>query len=221
MKRETPLIQIKDLIWWFNDSPSLVFDKLNMEIYEWGFYVLQGKHWVWKTLLSNMLMGRTKVHPKMIYHNMNDIAKFSNLNWKEYRRNISMISHNDDLISTLSVKENILYPLNIIWLDSWEKDKRWWEIKEIMNLNKIKDNKITQLSWAEKYIVLVARALIKRPKIVISDSLSDNIDKGITKKLIDILIQMQQSWTTVLFFTYDEHIWEYISGKTQIQKIIL
>ena len=61
-----------------------------------------------------MLIGKTKIHPKMIYHNMNDISKFSNLNWQEYRRNISMISPNDDLISTLSVQENIIYPLDIM-----------------------------------------------------------------------------------------------------------
>lgn len=221
MTRKDPLIQIKDLIWWFNDSPSLIFDKLNMEIYEWGFYVIQWEHWIWKSLLANMLIGKTKVHPKMIYHNMNDIFTFSSQNWKEYRRKISMISPNDDLISTLSVKENIIYPLDIIGLDVWEIEKRWWEIKEIMNLNKIKDNKVTQLSLAEKYIVLVARALIKKPEIVISDSILDNIDKGLAKKLVDMLIKMHQSWITIIFFTYDEHIWEYISGKTQIQKILL
>ena len=221
MTRKDPLIQIKDLIWWFDDSPSLVFDKMNMEIYEWNFYIIQGKHWTWKSLLANMLIGKTKVHPKMIYHNMNDIAKFSNENWKEYRRNISMISHNDDLVSTLSVKENIIYPLDIVWLDIWEIEKRREEIKEMLNLNKIKDNKVNQLSLAEKYMVLVARALIKKPEIVISDSILENIDKWLAKKLIDILIKMHQSWTTILFFTYDQHIWEYISGKTTTQTIIL
>lgn len=221
MQKEKLLIQIKDLMRWFDDSPSLVFDKFNMEVCEWDFYLVHGNHGAGKSTLTKLLTGVIKSHPKMIYHKMNDLAKFSSENWKEYRRSISLITKNDNLISTLSVKENIIYPLEIKWIAPQEIEKKWESIQEITNLEKIKNNKTHQLSLAEKHIVSVARALIKEPELVISDGMIDNIDKWIAKKLIDMLIKMNHSWATIIFFTYDKSIQEYISGKTKIKTIDL
>lgn len=164
-----------------------------------------------KTTLLNLIGCLDIPSDGDIYLNSN---KISNLTRKELamtrRYNIGFIFQNYNLIPVLTAFENVEFALQLIGKHS-EKELREEVLKILKEVGLAgKENRRPgELSGGEKQRVAIARALIKKPKIVLADEPTANLDSETGRGIIDIMIKMNEELgTTFLFSTHDPQIME-------------
>lgn len=218
MPREKELlVEIQWLIWWYPNTPTFIFNKFDFKLYKNDFCFVMWKSWVWKTTLVKFLMRQLNPPKKMIYYKKEDISRFQDHEIQKYRRRIGVIYQDYKLIERKTVKQNIIYPLEIVWESQETINRRLNEVLYKMWLMDKKDTLIPYLSWWEKQRVAIARALITNPEFIIADEPTWNLDLNTAKKIADILIEINKSWKTILFITHDINLLEYVKSKYDIK----
>lgn len=215
------LVEIQWLTWWYKDSPTFVFDKFNFKLFKNDFCFILWKSWVWKTTLVKFLQRQIVPPKKMIFYKKEDIARFTDNEVQRYRRKIWVIFQDFKLIDWKTVKQNILYPLEISGHDDEKMRKKLNDILYKMDLMDKKDVLVPQLSWWEKQRVAIARALISNPEFIMADEPTWNLDRDTSQKIADLLIDLNKQWNTILFITHDLELVEYVKNKHNIKIVNL
>lgn len=213
---KTPLINIKNLTWKYPESNKPLFNKFNFELSKWDFTVVVGKSGVWKSTLVKFIIWQLRPLKKTVYYKMDDMAHFDDSDVQSYRRKIWIVFQDYKLISTLSVKENIVYPLRLEDQTESEIDAKYKTVIEKLHLHDVDKSKCNVLSWWEKQKVAIARAMINNPDFIIADEPTGNLDREITQEIWDLLIEANRMWNTILLITHDIHLLKYIKSKTDI-----
>ena len=199
----------------------MVFFKFNFGLYKHDFCVLTGKSGAGKTTLVKLLTGQYPVAKKMIYHRQEDISRFSAREIQALRKKIGIVFQDYKLIPRKTVKENISYPLDLMGMPATIKHQTIENIIKLMGLTVFADTKVEQLSGGEQQLVALARAVVHRPEFIIADEPTGNLDPDQTRKVADILIQLNDMGHTVLLITHDELLRDYIKTKTKISEYSL
>ena len=215
-KEHNLLINVDELTWWFGDTPELLFNKFSFALYKWDFSVIMWKCGAGKTVFSKFLTRKIKSAKEVIYYKMKDISTFTEDEVQLYRRKLWLIFQDNKLIDYLTVRENIIYPLKIYGM--WEAtiEAKYNRIRKELNLIPFEDRPIKKLSGWEKQIVNIARAIIHDPELIIADEPTGNLDRDNTQKVADILVKLNKDWKTVLLFTHDIHLLNYIKSNTEV-----
>jgi len=213
-----PLIEIENLRWGYKDSYKFLFDKFSFKLFEKDFVVLLGRSGSWKTTLVKFLIRQLKPPRKTIYFKKEDVSRFSESEVQKYRRNIWVIFQDFKLIDWKSVYENIAYNLEMRWEKKEKIEKKVNEVLYKVGLFDKKDVKIPSLSWWEKQRVAIARALVSDPQFIIADEPTWNLDPITAKQIVDLLIELNNQWNTVLFITHDMNLLTYLKSKKKTLK---
>lgn len=121
------------------------------------------------------------------------------------RKNIGFIFQNYNLIPVLNVIENITLPVE---LDGKEPEKHY--IDEIIRLLGLKEKIYkmpAQLSGGQQQRVAIARALASKPKIILADEPTGNLDSDTSEEVINLLVKTSKNYhQTIVMITHDRHI---------------
>ncbi|HKL43966.1 MAG TPA: ATP-binding cassette domain-containing protein [Candidatus Absconditabacterales bacterium] len=215
-KEHNLIINVDELTWGFDDSTSLLFNKFNFSLYKGDFTVLMGKSGTGKTTFSKFLTGKIKAPRKTIYYKMGDLASFSEDDTQHYRRKLGLIFQDSKLIKSMSVKENVIYPLKIYGMGDSTIEAKYNRIRKEFDLISMEERKIEQLSGGERQKINMARALIHDPEIIIADEPTGNLDRENTQKVADMLMDFNKQGKTVLLFTHDIHLLNYVKHNWKI-----
>lgn len=219
MAKKELLVEIQNLTWWYPKSPSFIFNNFNLNIYSKDFVFILWQSWIWKTTLVKFLIRQLTPPKKMIFHKKEDIARFSDIETQKYRRKIWVIFQDFKLIDYKTAKENIEYPLEIVWHKPEVINTRVNNILYSLNLMDKKNIPIPNLSWWEKQRVAIARALVTNPEFIIADEPTWNLDKSTSQNIADILVDLNKKWNTIIFITHDLDLVEYVSSKHEVKII--
>jgi len=208
-----PLIEIENLKWWYESSYKFLFDNFSFKLYERDFLILLWRSGSGKTTLVKFLIRQLKPPRKTIYFKKEDISRFSDSEVQKYRRNIWVIFQDFKLIDWKTVYENIAYNLEMRGENKEKIEKKVNEVLYKVGLFDKKDVKIPYLSWWEKQRVAIARALVSDPQFIIADEPTGNLDPLTAKQIVDLLIDLNNQWNTVLFITHDMNLVSYLKSK--------
>jgi len=215
-KEHNLLVNVEELTRWFWDTPELLFNKFNFSLYKWDFTILMWKSWAGKTVFSKFLTRKIKAPKWVIHYKMSDISTFSDDEVQLYRRKLWLVFQDYKLFDYMTVKENIIYPLKIYWVWEASIEAKYNRIRKELNLIPFEDRQIKKLSGGEKQFVNIARAIIHDPELIIADEPTWNLDWENTQKVADIFMRLNKEWKTVLLFTHDIHLLNYIKKSTEI-----
>ncbi|MEK7672548.1 MAG: ABC transporter ATP-binding protein [Patescibacteria group bacterium] len=203
------MIQLKNISKIFSSGKSkiAVVDDVNLEIKEGEFMALVGRSGSGKTTLLNLLGGLDSPTKGDIFINGKNISHSKDKELSEYRnKNIGFIFQEFHLQPFLTVKDNILLPT---FFNSDDKNRVEYAkelIKEV-ELEGKTNSLVNELSGGQKQRVAIARALINKPKIIIADEPTGNLDEKTGETIIKLLKKLHKEHKiTFVIATHDEKI---------------
>lgn len=172
------------------------------------FVAIQGTSGSGKSTLLNMLGGLDRPTTGEVLFESNSLAPFSKKQMARYRRHsVGMIFQTFNLISTMSATENITLALAFGGLKPFERRKRAKELLERVGLADRATHRPAELSGGEQQRVAIARALANRPRVLLADEPTGNLDSTRAEELLSLLREMVTSDSlTVLMVTHDREL---------------
>jgi len=159
-----------------------------------------------KTTLIRLLIAEESLTGGNIIIGGWDISGIKDHEVPILRRQIGVIFQDYKLLPNKTIFENIAFALEVCGGSDRKVCKMVPQILKIVNLLGKADKYPAQLSGGEKQRVAIARALIHRPKILIADEPTGNLDMNNTREIIDLLQKINQLGTTVMLVTHDRDV---------------
>ena len=121
------------------------------------------------------------------------------------RGQIGFVFQSFNLIDELTVEANIELPLKYLGVPAAERKQRVLEIMQRMAISHRANHYPQQLSGGQQQRVAIARALVVKPKLVLADEPTGNLDTKNGKEVMDLLTQLNAEGTTVVMVTHSQH----------------
>lgn len=188
--------------------PVVAVNGIDLQIQEGEFTAVVGPSGCGKTTLLNMIGGLDHPSEGKVIVGGQDIAGLSASALTDFRlHHIGFVFQSYNLIPVLTAKENVEF---IMLLQDEKKDKREQRVTDLldkMGLSAQKDRRPAELSGGQQQRVAVARALASRPKFILADEPTANLDSQSTSALLDIMAQMnREEKITFVFSTHDQRV---------------
>jgi cell division transport system ATP-binding protein len=133
-----------------------------------------------------------------------DVGELSKRQIPIYRRNIGVVFQDYKLLPHLTVFENIAYALEVIGMKKAQIRKRTIEVMKVVGLSEKGNSFPKELSGGQQQRVAIARAIANRPKVLIADEPTGNLDPAKSDEIMDLLQEINQRYgTTVVMVTHD------------------
>jgi len=188
--------------------PVRAVNGIDLTITEGEFTALKGPSGCGKTTLLNLLGGLDQPTSGSILIDGTDITGLSDNELIDFRlHNIGFVFQAYNLIPVLSATENVSF---IMLLQDRPKEERLARAEQLLKavgLEGKEDKRPGQLSGGQQQRVAVARALASKPKFVLADEPTANLDSESTAKLLDIMEQLNREENmTFVFATHDDRV---------------
>jgi putative ABC transport system ATP-binding protein len=193
--------------------------EINLTIKAQDFTAIVGPSGSGKTTLLHLIGGLDSPSKGELILEGKSLSKMSNKELSELRKNnIGYIFQSYNLLPVLSAEENVEFPLILQKIEKKERKKRVNEILELVGLSDKKTHRPAELSGGQQQRVAVARALVTKPKIILADEPTANLDSQTGAHLIDIMENMNKNLgATFLFSTHDPLIMERAQKKITLK----
>tara|TARA_B110000285_G_C15101398_1_gene605204 strand:+ start:582 stop:1268 length:687 start_codon:yes stop_codon:yes gene_type:complete len=181
---------------------------VDIQINEGEFTAIVGPSGSGKTTLLNLIGGLDVPTKGDVIINDINITTLKDNKLIDFRlNNIGFVFQAYNLIPVLSALENVEF---ITLLQKWPKEERHARAIELLEAVGLKDQinkKPSEMSGGQQQRVAVARALASKPKFVLADEPTANLDSKSTSDLLDIMYRLnQQEKTTFIFSTHDQRV---------------
>lgn len=204
------LIKAKNLYRVYSETvvPVNALSGVDLSVEEGEFTAIVGPSGSGKTTLLNILGGLDSPSGGDLEIAGNNITKLKGNKLIDFRlHNIGFVFQAYNLIPVLSAKENVEF---IMLLQGWEKKKREERAVQLLEEVGLKDrinNKPSEMSGGQQQRVAVARALASRPRFVLADEPTANLDSASTNNLLDIMAMLnKEEKMTFIFSTHDQRV---------------
>jgi cell division transport system ATP-binding protein len=187
---------------------KVILKDVNIDINTGDFVFLIGYSWSGKTSLIRSLIGDFKPLKWEVILD-NNLALYKNMTEDtllEYRRDIWVIFQDYKLLESKKVYENVAFAMEVCGYSDEIIRKKVPEALEQVGLLIKKDKFVYELSWGEKQRIAIARALVHDPKIIIWDEPTGNLDPETAMEIMNIFLDLNSEWKTVILATHDAHI---------------
>ncbi|MDR2773620.1 MAG: ABC transporter ATP-binding protein [Tannerella sp.] len=204
------IIKVKELVKIYRDTATEVkaVDNVSLDIEQGEFTAIVGPSGSGKTTLLNMIGGLDAPTSGAIFIDKKDITKLKGRELVDFRlHNIGFIFQSYNLIPVLTAGENVSF---IMELQKQPKEKireRTAEILSDVGLDNRIKSRPAQLSGGQQQRVAVARAMASRPRFIIADEPTANLDSKTTEKLLEMMLELNQKENvTFIFSTHDQRV---------------
>ena len=191
------MIKVKKLTYYYNNDKAL--ENINLEINKGEFVCLVGESGSGKsTLLSiiSTLLKPTKgelFFENLNYKNIKDIDDFR-------KTNIGFIFQFHYLINYLTVKENIKLA------NEKATENEIHNLLKILRIENLSNKYPNEISGGQRQRVSIARALINKPKVIIADEPTGNLDSKNSLNVFEIFKKLSQEQVTIIVATHDKNL---------------
>ncbi|MDX6529056.1 MAG: putative transport system ATP-binding protein [Blastocatellia bacterium] len=204
------LIETQEVMRVYQMGTNLVtaLDHVNVSLNEGEFVAIQGTSGSGKSTLLNLLGGLDRPTAGEVLFDSKPLGPLTKTQMARYRRDsVGMIFQNFNLITTMTAAENVRLALAFGGVRGTERRQRAGELLERVGLKDRMDHRPLELSGGEQQRVAIARALANRPRVLLADEPTGNLDSTRARELLTLLREMvEREGLTVLLVTHDHEL---------------
>ena len=201
------MIELKGIYKWVNTGNNRTFllKDINLSIYEGEFASVMGPSGSGKTTLLNVI-GMLDGFNEGEYHFLHESVHKMKEKQRSglYKQYIGFVFQAYHLIDELTVYENIETPLLYQDIKTSERKALVADMLDRFNIVGKKDLFPTQLSGGQQQLVGIARALIAKPKLILADEPTGNLNSKQGEEIMDIFKQLNEEGVTIIQVTHSE-----------------
>jgi putative ABC transport system ATP-binding protein len=206
------MIKSKNLkkIYTTEDVETTALDNVNLEIKSGEYVAIMGPSGCGKSTLLNILGMLDKPSDGQYFFLDEEVSKHSERQRAHLRKeNIGFVFQSFNLIDELTVFENVELPLLYLGYSSAERKERVSEVLEQMEIMPRKNHFPQQLSGGQQQRVAVGRAVISKPKLILADEPTGNLDSAHGEEVMKLMSELHESGTTIIMVTHSPAYAEY------------
>lgn len=185
-------------------TDKMILENINLEVEQGDRVVILGKSGSGKTTLLNIIATIDSDYSGNIYLFNNCLSKLKSSEIAKIRRDqLGFIFQDFGLLENFTVEENILLPSRSAGMNL-KKDEYFNKLIDVLNIKNLLKKYPSELSGGEKQRAAIARAIIKKPKLVIADEITSALDIQTSNELISYLDDVVTKFKiTLLMVTHD------------------
>ncbi len=199
-------------------SDTFALKDVSFKIEDEEFVLIAGRSGAGKTTVLKLILAREYPTTGQIFWGDKDIAQIKKTELPFYRRNIGIVFQDYKLLPTKTIWENIAFVLNVIDADDEEIKTSIPKVLDIVGLRSKADKFPYQLSAGENQRAAIARALIHRPKMILADEPTGNLDPYNTSEIIKLFLKINEFGTTVILATHNKELIKQLKKRTILFK---
>ena len=167
---------------------------VNVEVHDGRFIAIVGRSGSGKTTLLNLIAGLDKPTEGTVLFEDRDLSEMGEKELTQIRRHkIGFVFQSFGLLPLLSAFENVELPLRISGVRPREREQRTGEALEMVGLSPRSRHRPYELSGGEQQRVAIARAIVTRPRLVLADEPTGELDSANARSIFGLFIDMVRS----------------------------
>ncbi len=199
------LITLENVTKEYSDG-FVALDGVNCEIDQGEFVSLVGASGAGKSTLLKMIYAEEMPSDGFVFFGGRDIAETKRRLLPYFRRNFGTVFQDFKLLPQKTVFENVAYTLEVHGSSDAQITREVSNILQVVGMGSKGDKYPHQISGGEQQRVSLARAIIHRPRVLIADEPTGNLDPISTLDIVKLLLKINSFGTTVILATHDKSI---------------
>lgn len=196
-----------------------VLRNVNLEVDEGEFIYITGKVGTGKSTLLKSLYGELPVKEGEAKVLDFDLTELKHYHLPELRKKLGIIFQDFKLLTDRSVDANLRFVLKATgWKDKNLIDQRISDVLELVGMSTKGYKMPSELSGGEQQRIVIARAILNKPKLILADEPTGNLDYETGKRITELLQRISKSGSTVIFITHNMHLMEEYPGRQFVCK---
>lgn len=188
------------------DNGVVALDDIDLRISKGEFVFIVGPSGAGKSTLLKLLTKEEVPTRGRIYFENKNITKLSRRMTPIHRRKLGVVFQDFKLLPNKTVFENVAYALEIVGASSSEIKRRVPIVLSMVDLHDREKSYPNELSGGESQRVAIARALVNKPKLLMADEPTGNLDVDTSMEIMEILNNINSKGTTVIMATHASDI---------------
>jgi phospholipid/cholesterol/gamma-HCH transport system ATP-binding protein len=187
---------------------NLVLDDVSFQVERGETCVIMGRSGVGKSVSLKHIMGFLKPDSGRVFVAGQDITDWTEDQLQEIRRKVTMVFQSGALFDSLTVRENIGFPLEgQAGLTVEDVDERVQDLAEMLEVADVLDKLPSELSTGTKRAVAIARALAQNPEAILYDEPTTMVDAVMAAHMSDLIQRLKEKFhKTSIVVTHDTHL---------------
>lgn len=200
-------IEIKDLekVFRTDTVETVALNKVSFTIGDGEFVAIMGPSGCGKSTLLNilgLLDNPTAGSYRLDEKEVGNLRESERTEWRKGR--IGFVFQSFNLIEEMTVRDNIMLPLNNLKLDKAEKRRRVDEALRRMGISHRAGHYPSQLSGGQQQRVAIARAIVGKPGLILADEPTGNLDSKNGAEVMDLLRDLHRDGATIVMVTHSQ-----------------
>src|SRR4030066_1929877 len=204
-----PLIELKNVTKTYHTGTVYynALDDISVTIGENEFVAVMGPSGSGKSTLLNIVAGIDRPTNGQIVVGGTALSTLKSSGLATYRKTqVGIIFQSFNLLNHFTALENVNLSLILQGADSNEHKEKAAEALKWIGLGERLNNKPTQLSGGEQQRVAIVRALVKKPKIILADEPTGNLDSKTGQQIVELIKSLKSQGKTIILVTHNQEI---------------
>ena len=220
MTQLPPAIQLESVSRHYVMGESVIraVHEVSLTVPSGEFLALLGSSGSGKSTLLNLIAGLDRPSSGAVIAHGQDLSKMSSLELARYRRQtVGMVFQSFNLLPRMTLEENVELPLRLAEVDRSERGARVREALERVRLEKRIGHRPSELSGGEQQRTAIARALVNRPRILLADEPTGNLDSATGESILTLLREIQENpGMTIVMVTHERTLAERFADRLAV-----
>jgi cell division transport system ATP-binding protein len=189
---------------------------IDLQVAEGDFLFIAGASGAGKSTLLKLLFGAERCSNGEVLVGQRNLSAVGREAIASLRREVGVIFQDYKLLPRRSVLDNVAYGLEVLGVGVRERRRLAMLLLHAMGLQDRADAYPVTLSGGEQQRVAVARALIRKPRLILADEPTGNLDQEMSRRVFDLLLEANAAGVTVVVATHNLSIIEELNKRTVV-----